>query len=145
MGTIRERMEDDQVPPSSQPKPSMLKTWGPPAAVAAVIVILSSIPGTAFPQHPDRFNSLAHFLEFGALSFLLSKAIAAEKTMGNWSLILISTVLCGTFGFLDEAHQFLVPYRVFDIMDLAYDIAGAFAGGTVFFWISRLPEDESGV
>jgi hypothetical protein len=30
-------------------------------------------------------------------------------------------------------------------MDLAYDIAGAFAGGTFFLWISRLPEDESGV
>jgi len=132
-----EPVEEDQQEPSSLPRSSMLKTWGPPAAVAAVIVILSSIPGTAFPQHPDRFNSLAHFLEFGVLSYLLSKAITAEKTMENWSLILTSTVLCGTFGFLDEAHQFLVPYRMFDTMDLFFDTLGALAGASIFLRSTR--------
>jgi VanZ family protein len=127
-----EPVEEDQQEPSSLPRPSMIKTWGPPAAVAAAIVTLSSIPGTAFPQHPDRLNSLAHFLEFGVLSYLLSKAIATRKSIGNLSLILASTVLCGTFGFLDEAHQFLVPYRMFDTMDLFFDTLGALAGVSVF-------------
>ena len=136
-------MEEEQVPPS-EPETSMVKKWGPVAAVAAIILTLSSIPGTAFPEHPDKFNSLAHFLEFGVLSYLLSKAIATGKSMRNLSLILTSTVLCGTFGFLDEAHQFLVPYRVFDIMDLLFDTAGALAGGAVFLRISRLSTDVGG-
>ena len=136
-------MEEEQVPPS-EPETSMVKKWGPVAAVAAIILTLSSIPGTAFPEHPDKFNSLAHFLEFGVLSYLLSKAIATGKSMRNLSLILTSTVLCGTFGFLDEAHQFLVPYRVFDIMDLLFDTAGALAGGAVFLRISPLSTDEGG-
>ncbi|MDF1536103.1 MAG: VanZ family protein [bacterium] len=127
-------MEDgDQAPPpSQQQETSPLRTWGPAACVAAVILILSSIPGTAFPKHPDRLNSAVHFLEFCLLGFFLTRAISTWRPMGRLSLILTSAAICGTFGFLDEAHQFLIPYRMFDIMDLFYDILGAITGGLIF-------------
>lgn len=137
-------MEEDQVPPSSQPTISLLKSWGPAAAVAAVILIFSSIPGTAFPQHPDRYNSAVHFLEFGLLGYFFIKGIALGSTMSNIGLLVTSTVACAMFGFLDEAHQFLVPYRVFDTTDLLFDTAGAFTGGTVFLLVARRARNVSG-
>jgi VanZ family protein len=64
--------------------------------------------------------------------------------MGRLNLILISTAVCSTFGFVDEAHQFLVPYRVFDIFDMFYDALGALAGGLVFLAAGRMSSKKSG-
>lgn len=141
-------MEEEQAPPS-QPvstvqRPSLIASWGPVAAIAAVIVTVSSIPGSNLPRHPDALNSAAHFLEFGLLGFFLCKAIAEQMGTRGMPLLFLSTLICGTFGFLDEAHQFLVPYRVFDIMDLFFDTTGALSGGVVFLGISRKREDEAG-
>ena len=137
-------MEEDQLPPSSQPGSSLVKSWGPAAAVAAMILIFSSIPGTAFPQHPDKYNSVVHFLEFGLLGYFLIKALASGSAMGNLALIAASTVACAMFGFLDEAHQFLVPYRMFDTMDLIFDTAGSLTGGIVFLQASFWARNKGG-
>jgi VanZ family protein len=136
-------MEEDQAPPSSQGK-SFLKIWGPPAAMASIILIFSSIPGTAFPQHPNRLNNAVHFLQFGLLGYYLAKAIGARWTMGRFNLILITTAVCSTFGFVDEAHQFLVPYRMFDIFDMFYDTLGALAGGLFFLTAGRMSWKKGG-
>ena len=136
-------MEEDQVSPSSREKP-FLTVWGPPAALASMILIVSSIPGTAFPQHPDRLNNAVHFLEFGLLGYFLAKAIGARWAMGRLNLILISTAVCSTFGFVDEAHQFLVPYRMFDIFDMFYDALGALTGGLIFLAAGRMSWKKGG-
>ena len=95
-----------------------LGLWGPPAVLFVVIFALSSTPGNRFPEHPEIFNIVSHFVEFALLAFLLARVrstfgliaatMASGATMisltshggvtalivgGNWRWCRLSTVL----------------------------------------------------
>ncbi len=107
----------------------LVRIWGPAALVAGIIFTLSSIPGNDYPSHPEIANIVAHFTEFAILAFLLAKAFRQTGvTTGTIDTILYSVVACLSYGFLDELHQFAIPNRVFDIMDITVDALGALAG-----------------
>ena len=59
-------------------------------------------------------------------------------------LFLWTTAICVSFGLLDEAHQFLVPERVFDLIDLFFDSMGAVAGCGSYILINTLKTGRSG-
>ena len=111
---------------------SSVKMWLPPCGFAALILLLSSTPSAYFPEHPNLINDVVHFLEFGVLAFLLARTLHYGYSLSRTGLFLWTTAICVSFGLLDEAHQFLVPERVFDLVDLAFDSLGAAAGSIVF-------------
>lgn len=121
-------------PTEKRPLPkSLLNTWGPPAAAGAVIFLLSSIPGDRLPGHPEPLNVAVHLLEYGILAILLCRAsISSGLTRNRATTILVVTAFCLSYGFLDELHQLLTPYRVFDAYDLALDTAGALLSSTFY-------------
>jgi VanZ family protein len=111
---------------------SSLKMWLPPCGFAALILLLSSTPGSYFPEHPNFLNNAIHFMEFGVLAFLLSRTLHYGHSLSRTSLFLWTTLICVSFGLLDEAHQFMVPERVFGLADLVFDTLGAAVGSAVF-------------
>jgi VanZ family protein len=120
------------------------RVWGPPCAVAALILILSSTPGAYFPEHSPLSNNFVHFFEFGLLSFVLTRALNYVYSLTKIRLFLWATFICGVFGILDEAHQFLVPERMFDLKDLLYDLAGAMLGALCYVLLIALKTGGTG-
>jgi len=122
-------MESDQIGSAdSDTRSSPVKLWAPPCGLAAIIFLFSSTPGAYFPKHPDYLNNAVHFIEFGLLAFLLARALQHGRSLTHTGLVMWTTAICVSFGFLDEAHQFIVPARMFDLKDLLFDSAGAVAG-----------------
>ena len=83
-------------------------------------------------------------MEFGLLSYLLSRTFSMGYSLGNMSLFFWAVIICVSFGLLDEMHQFLVPERMFEFKDLAFDFIGAVAGSTAYILIGSLKTGRSG-
>lgn len=111
--------------------------------MAALILLLSSTPGAYYPDHPEFLNSVVHFLEFGLLAFLLARALHNRYSFSRVGLVLWTTFVCASFGLLDEAHQFIVPERMFDLLDLAFDTLGALSGSAAYVLMTIFKADGS--
>ncbi|MGR3301973.1 MAG: VanZ family protein [Candidatus Scalindua sp.] len=57
-----------------------------------------------------------HFIEYGILSALIYLALTHD--INNRSIYFLSSLIVFVFGTIDEAIQWLLPNRVFDIRDL---------------------------
>ncbi len=97
--------------------------WLPTFLFMAVIWYFSSKsnPGIGLPAPWDK---LAHFSEYTALGFFMS------RSSGNPS---IAWVLSIAWGALDEYHQSFVPMREAGIPDWIADCVGS-AFGAFFLW-----------
>jgi len=138
-------MENNQMGSAGQgTRSSPGKVWGPPVGMAALILLFSSTPGTYYPEHPDFMNNIVHLLEFGLLGFLLARALYHRLCNTRMGLFLCTTTICVSFGLLDEAHQFLVPERVFDLTDLLFDTVGTVAGAGSYILFRTMKTDSSG-
>ncbi len=114
--------------------------WLPPAGIALLILVLSSIPGKAFPAHPDFLNSAVHFGEFAVLSYLIARALyLSSKTKKLSSLLMTCFFVSVLFGVATEVYQFAIPHRLFDPLDILVDSVGALAGILVFWGWVKVP------
>lgn len=54
--------------------------------------------------------------------------------------MILSITLSSLYGISDEIHQYYVPYRNADVMDVMADILGSIFGVYIynFFWLERL-------
>ena len=79
----------------------------------------------------DRFNEMARGCMHGAIYFVLGLLIYAavrRKCKKSAYAILMSMVLCFSYGLLDEVHQLFVPGRAFQLSDLMMDFSGSLIG-----------------
>lgn len=101
--------------------------WLPPLLWAALILILTSIPGSLIPASPFRnFDKLVHLTVYAVLGWLTVRAWADGARVTAATLVVIALVSC--FGALDEWHQQFIPQRSMDILDWAADTTGAIIG-----------------
>lgn len=71
-----------------------------------------------------------HILEYGLLGYLASRDLFKNK-VGFKSGIFILLIIA-IFAFLDEGFQRLLPYRVYDLRDIVFNLAGGIWGGCLF-------------
>lgn len=105
-----------------------LKLWLPVIFWCGLIFYLSSIPNLKAarnPQWDEIIRSGVHFFFYGALYFLVFRAINAKKEKRNFWLPLIFACL---YGLSDEIHQYFVPTRTFQLKDLLVDWGGVILG-----------------
>jgi VanZ family protein len=124
--------------------------WGPFVAYAGAIFVLSSmsrppVPSILLFPHSDK---LMHFCEYLGLGLLLCRGLAAGGEGLAPGFAVLAAVLLGTlYGATDELHQYVVPGRSASLADLAADVAGATAGGLLYwrFFLRNVPArlDES--
>jgi len=113
-----------------------LKYWFPVIAYAALIFIFSSISQPILSVELfSHFDKLCHFLEYGILGFLLIRALGSSgMNKAGLSLRIAAIVLAVAYGVTDELHQYFVPGRSMEFMDILSDALGAFTG-QIFFKI----------
>ena len=118
----------DQIPPHSNISKSfiILNYWGPVVLYALAIVYLSSqsYPAQQLPSFifsvSDKF---LHACEYGVLGILLYRAF--KHTTPNARSMGLAIICVIAFGISDEVHQWFVPQREADILDVVADTFGA--------------------
>ena len=100
------------------------RRWVPTALWAALILVLTSVPGSSVPDGPAGLDKLVHFGLYAVLGALATRALLerAPATLPSLARLLLG-IAC--FALLDELHQQLVPGRSADARDLVADVAGA--------------------
>ena len=117
----------------------LLVYWLPLIIYCLAIYIQSSHPG---PQHLPDLRFLDKFLHFGAYGLLGVFFFRAYATLSlkNYKnlLILISIGSATLYGISDEIHQYFVPSRQSDIMDVIANTIGSICGVCFFhYWKNR--------
>ncbi len=102
---------------------------------AAVIFLLSSIPGRSFPEAAGLpgVDTLAHMLIFGVLGFLVARALGG----GGARAFVVAALAASAYGVLDELHQQLTPGRDSSVWDFAADTLGGAAGAAAQLYLAR--------
>ena len=101
----------------------------PVVAYAALIVAVSS--QSKLPKAPFN-DKLMHFGEYAVLGFLLARAIWLRWDRGLRHAGIFSILAATAFGITDEIHQYFVPNRDADVLDVVADFAGSLAGSVAW-------------
>jgi len=104
----------------------------PALGYAALIFLMSSIPGSDLPDMPFiSFDKIVHAIEFGLFGMLLFRAFRFPLSLPYPYLLTLGVGV--PYAALDEFHQLFVPGRSCDIRDFIMDILGLI----VFTAVSR--------
>ncbi len=108
--------------------------WFPIGLYGFLIFMLSSGPvpegGPEFFQ-ADKF---AHFVIFAVLGALCLRTLDTTALRTNLAvLLLLSMALSSSYGISDEIHQYFVPSRNADFLDVLADICGSIVG-VLAYW-----------
>lgn len=101
------------------------KYWIPVIFWCCVIFSVSSIPNLRIEQlgyWDFLLRKIAHFTEFGILSILFFRAIIQTT---NRAPIFWSNFFSIVYAILDEFHQYFVPGRYTNLIDVIIDSLGA--------------------
>lgn len=80
-----------------------------------------------------HIDKMLHFVAYALLSALFLRAFKTSRIKNNVKLMLILSVLCSSlYGISDEIHQYFVPYRSADLMDVLADILGGIMGVYIY-------------
>lgn len=119
--------------------------WVAPALYMAMIIALSSIPGSTGPETPTGpagwippvvANAL-HVPLYAGLGFLWAYALGRSGRMPARQAVIVALVIAATFGGIDELYQGLIPGRTTALGDWLANTAGAALGGVLFLFLLR--------
>lgn len=115
----------------------MLSVWLPVAIYVALIFTLSSIPNLSPPGHVPNSDKVAHFLEYGTLGWLLSRAW--HRTWGRRAVAVVIGVVCvgGLTAAADELYQGTVAGRQQSLADWLTDLTGLLTALALAAWWRR--------
>lgn len=105
----------------------------PVGAMAAVIMVGTSIPVTAARALPPGVDKAIHGCLYCMLGILCGRALIAERGIPAPRSCLLAFVLVVAYGALDEWHQRWIPGRDASALDLAADAGGAGAAQLAVF------------
>jgi VanZ family protein len=109
-----------------------LKPWFPALGWAAVIFVLSSFPGSAYPEtHVANADKLVHAVVYGLLGALITRGFLRGTGLRLASAAALAISLATVYGMSDELHQRFVPGRNSDWHDVAADAVGALLGAAL--------------
>lgn len=78
-----------------------------------------------------------HILEYGLLGCWTAGDLLKNKINIRAGAIIIMILF--TFAFLDEGFQYFLPYRVYDLRDIVFNLSGGL-WGLALFLIKRQPQ-----
>jgi len=120
--------------------------WVLPIIYMIAIFFVSSQERVASPPGGEKipnFDKFLHFLEYLILGLLLAFAVDVyslfqtgfriEKLNTTTNAIAFSAIVCILYGMSDEIHQYFVPGRSCDVLDLLVDSFGGIVAQPLFF------------
>ena len=107
----------------------------PVIAWAIIILTVSSIPHlTSIRPSWTNFDKIAHFIEYGILGYLLTRAIGyrANRVVTKY-IVILSIAICGILAGIDELHQNYIPGRLASSSDFIADISGIVFAQVIYY------------
>lgn len=102
---------------------------------ALVIIGLSSIPGKDFPETAWlTHDKWLHLGEYGLFGILVARAVNTRVTASS-RIFLITLLVAGLFGILDESYQSIIPGRDSSVSDWIADVIGILLGSRAYLWL----------
>lgn len=120
----------------------MIRYYLPAMGWIILILFLCTMPGSSLPKaslfdklHVDK---MVHFFLFGGTVILLAYGYFRQQgRISGWMLLLLALV-ASLYGLAIEFIQkYYTANRSFEIMDVAADTLGAFAGVLIFRFIGK--------
>ncbi len=112
-----------------------IKRWLPSVFWAAVIFVLSSLPGADFSEGPKTdyiIRKVLHIIEYSILCLTFYRGTKDK---------LISVLLTVLYSVLDEIHQTFIPTRTGRLSDIFIDGTGAIISGIILWkYFQNLPQ-----
>ena len=109
--------------------------WFPIIIYCLIIFIQSSYPSPETVPDLPYLDKLLHFSAYAVLGALFLRAFKTTQFKNNINLVIILSILASSFyGISDEVHQYFVPCRNADIMDVLADILGSICGTFLFIY-----------
>jgi hypothetical protein len=110
-----------------------LRAWLPALIWAAIIFVLSSVPGSAYPATSIvNADKLVHLALYGLLAGLCARGFVRGSGpglgLGLGRVLVLAALLSTLYGITDELHQSFVPGRNCDWHDVVADAAGSVLG-----------------
>jgi VanZ family protein len=108
---------------------SAARRWAPSVIWGAIIMVATSLPGSALPRGPDipGLDKVVHAGLYGTLGFLVIRAMTGRARPGMAMALAVIALIAAA----DEWHQQWIPGRSMDAFDWAADVAGATLGATL--------------
>jgi len=107
--------------------------WFPIILYCLLIFIQSSYPSIKRATELPYFDKMLHFVAYALLGALFLRAFKTSRIKNNVRLVFILSVLLSFFyGISDEIHQYFVPYRTADLMDVLADMFGSLMGVYIY-------------
>lgn len=104
--------------------------------MALSLIPINTSAGSGFLNFP-HVDKLVHFMLYGLLSFILLHDL--HKIFNNKSsLILLTLILCVSYGGLIEVFQSFIDGRSGELYDLLADFAGSLTAIPAFYLFRRL-------
>ncbi len=111
--------------------------WFPLIIYCILIFLQSSFPSIeSIPELP-YIDKLLHFFAYAVLGALFLRAYKTLQIRNNLKFLIILSVLSSSlYGISDEIHQYFVPYRSAEWMDIFADILGSVFGVFIYQYIT---------
>ena len=101
-----------------------------------MIFLQSSFPSIESVPELPYIDKLLHFFAYAVLGALFLRAYKTLRIKRNHILLLILSILSSAlYGISDELHQYFVPYRSAEWMDIFADIFGSVFGVFIYQFI----------
>ena len=98
-----------------------------------IIFVQSSYPSIDTPKG-SHLDKLLHLVAYAVLGFLFARAYGASRLRGKVALVLfLAIVSASLYGILDETHQYFVPQRRADLLDVGADVLGSIVGVYIYW------------
>ena len=130
---------------------SPYRHWVAPTLYMALIIGLSSIPGSTGPDTPSGpagwippiVSNALHVPVYAGLGFLWTQALMRTGPLPLKRALFAALVIAAVFGIIDELYQGLIPGRTAAFADWLADAAGAALGCALFAMRKRLWVDRA--
>jgi VanZ family protein len=121
-----------------------LRYWLPLIAYCLFIIIQSHFPAPkAVPSLPF-FDKLLHTAGYALLGLLFCRAYHFRwPQVSSRTLVRASVLSAALFGLSDEIHQYFVPFRSAEALDVLADTVGGFLGALGFLVYSFFVNERS--
>jgi VanZ family protein len=115
--------------PSSTHTKTFALNWLPLLLYCLLIFIQSSYPATQSLSSIPHMDKLAHAGAYALLGFLMFRVFQTTRIRKSAVLLVtLSALVSSLYGVSDEIHQYFVPSRTADIVDVAADSMGSLVG-----------------
>jgi VanZ family protein len=116
----------------------LVNFWLPVLVYVGIIFSLSAQANLRPPVPFTMSDKVLHLLEYGALGFLLARALTATlRALSPLGIALVALSIGIAIGTADECFQATVPGRDSSALDLAADTAGLAIAQLVYRLLTR--------